>query len=306
MNPARLGWLLTAGVASSACASPPQVAARCDDGHPQRHAWSVLKADGFGIESRPLRHAEALTMLACFDHPDPTVRDGIVFTGWSTWLRGGQLDAEHIVAAVDFLLPALEGVDDALGLRRPFAALLLSELARADRMQDALPAATRQRLRGAAVSYLRGIADYRDFDPAHGWRHAVAHAADLILQLGVSPYFDHDLKSELLDVLIEQAAPTLTRYTAGEPDRLVRAFYFISSSDPALTKVGDAALARLLDPAPFSGWNAMLESVEGIARRHNAQAFLHALGFAYRIGGLAEGPARAEQIDAMLRTTHGG
>jgi len=44
-------------------------------------------------------------------------------------------------------------------------------------------------LLNAAANYLVALRDYRGFDDGVGWRHGVAHAADLLAQLALSPSF---------------------------------------------------------------------------------------------------------------------
>ena len=68
-------------------------------------------------------------------------RDGIAFEGISTWLRGKQLDSATVVALYQKLAKSVNAPPDAPGFRRPFAILVLSEVARADRITPTLTAA---------------------------------------------------------------------------------------------------------------------------------------------------------------------
>lgn len=71
--------------------------------------------------------------------------------------------------------------EDPDGLRRPFAALNLAEVARANRIKIYLTDARRDAMLRAATSYMSAIEDYRGFDPQLGYRHGVAHASDLLM-----------------------------------------------------------------------------------------------------------------------------
>ena len=104
----------------------------------------ALKADGFKVEEPARRSRVAAGLLACLSDPDPELRDGIAFEAWSTWLRSDQLAVDTRLAAITALLPALDAdAADPNGFRKPFAALVLSELARADRKAPYLSAEQR-------------------------------------------------------------------------------------------------------------------------------------------------------------------
>ncbi len=92
----------------------------------------LMKSGKFVVASAEERNRLAPALLACLDDPDPAIRDGVVFEDISTWLRGKQLATETILALESSLHRTLEGPKDAAGLRHPFAALILSEVARAD------------------------------------------------------------------------------------------------------------------------------------------------------------------------------
>ncbi len=77
--------------------------------------------------------------------PDLVVRDDFAFTLWSEGLRGRHLTGTQMRHALAGLTAIAGGPDDAGGFRRPFAALALSEVARADRVEPRLPPAHRRK-----------------------------------------------------------------------------------------------------------------------------------------------------------------
>ena len=97
--------------------------------------------------------------------------------------------------------------DDASGFRRPFAALALAEVARADRIEPYLTEPERHELAEAGAAYLRGVRDYRGFTAGEGWRHGVAHGADLMLQLALNPRLSRTDADRLLGAIAAQVAP---------------------------------------------------------------------------------------------------
>lgn len=278
--------ITTAIVAAYAPSRAPAASPLCPPPPTSRAGLDSLKRSGFVVSDAGERNRLAISLLSCFDHPDPALRDGIVFEGLSHWLRGNELEPATIRALAERLMPALRERDDSAGFRKPFAALLLSEVARADRIGPVLADSAREAFVAAAAGYLVQIADYRGFDPVEGWRHGVAHGADLILQLGVNPRVSADGVQELLHALARQVAPAReTFYTFGEPERFARAVFFVHRRGVLEDAYWDAWFAAIGDPAPLANWGAAAGTLEGLARRHNAIAFMHAAAFAGRAGG---------------------
>lgn len=303
MTVTRLNVMLWFGLLAS---SPALAAAPCalDAAGPAQ--WSQLKAGGWDRAPEPL-DAVATAMLDCFDAPDPAVRDGLVFEAWSSWLRADRLAVATRLAAVSRLHAALESSANPDGFRRPFAALLLSELARADRLQAYLDGPTRAALAATVGSYLQGLDDYRGFVDGEGWRHGVAHAADLILQLGVNNHVERAQRLSLLRVLLGKVAPAGTHaYRFGEPERLARAYYFSVANDAEMLTAIWPSLEALADPAPLGAWGESFASEAGLARRHNTLAFLHELAFAFRAGPHEALRDKAGDIDRLLTRVMGG
>ena len=244
--------------------------------------WSAdrlqaLKASGFELPEADARQALALGLLDCLGAPDPALRDGIAFEALSRWLRAKQLDVATRTRLLERLLPELE-VTDADGFRAPFAALVLSEVARTDRIEPWLGPAQRAQLVSASARFLSGVRDYRGFDAREGWRHGVAHGADLAMQLALNPALDAAQLEALLAAVGSQVAPVGEHaYVYGEPERLVRPVLFIAQRGAIDEARWREWFERLVAPAPLPSWEAAFSSQAGLARRHNLHAFLFAL-----------------------------
>ena len=251
-----------------------------------RPALLQLKDAKFAVASADERNRLAPALLACLDDSDPRIRDGVVFEAISTWLRGKQLASETIVALEASLRKTLEGPRDTAGFRHPFAALILSEVARADRIEPVFSEATRAALVELAAISLSKVDDYRGFDPKEGWRHGVAHGSDLVLQLGMNPKVGPDGVKRLMDALAIQVAPEGGHaYTYGEPERLARALVFTHRRGTVDAAYWESWFAAIASPKPLDGWRDAFESLDGLAKRHNTIAFLHAVAFDARNAG---------------------
>lgn len=240
-------------------------------------ALQVLKAGEFAIADAETRKTLALALLDCLGEPDPALRDGLAYEALSTWMRKKQLASPTLAVLRERLLPVLVEADPR-GFRRPFAALVLSEVARTDRIQPWLGDAGRDELVQAAATYLEGVQDYRGFTDDEGWRHGVAHGADFAMQLVLNPAVDGDQLDRLRDALASQVAPaSAVPYIHGEPMRLARPVLFIARRGTHDAAAWQAWLQRIASPTPWPDWNAALGSEAGLARRHNVTAFLSML-----------------------------
>lgn len=266
-----------------------------------------LRINGFAVADNDERNRLAIAMLDCIGNPDPLVRDATVFTGLSKWLRGRELTADTIrVMHADLVDQMAIGSDDS-GFRRPFAILVLSEIARADRLDGVLADSQRAALVELASEYLEGVRDYRGFRDGEGWRHGVAHGADLVLQLSLNPKIGGPLVGRLMNAISRQIAPGgAVYYVHGESERLARAVFFAHGRGILDARFWNGWFAALADPSPLSAWTRAFESEAGLARRHNILAFLLNLKFAAGTGNGAPGRELETRADAAIERVIGG
>ncbi len=214
-------------------------------------------------------------LIDCLGDPNPAVRDDFAFALWTEGVRGKRVKPDGLRHAAQRLKAILAEPDDPAGFRRPFAALALSEVARADRVIPFLTDAERHGLAVAGAAYLRSVTDYRGFIEGEGWRHGVAHGADLLMQLALNPQLTRADADLLLAAIAAQVAPTAAPpvfYTHGEARRLARPLLFLARrtdiDDPAW-----AAWFRTLHPDATARWQAPYASTAGLAAVHNSTAF---------------------------------
>ncbi len=201
----------------------------------------------------------------------------MAFEALSAWMRAGDLDRATLIDLRDILIPMMKAPDPQ-GFRRPFAALVLSEVARTDRIKPWLSPEERQAIVSAAENYLPAIEDYRGFSDTEGWRHGVAHGADLILQLALNQAVTKPQLDRLLQAVASQVSPArVIHYHEGEPDRLARPVLFIAQRQVHTEAEWSAWFAQLSTPAPLPNWQAAFTSELGLARRNNLRALLLSL-----------------------------
>ena len=248
-------------------------------------ALDRLRAAKFALPDNPAREALARALTDCLADPRPQLRDGIAFEALSAWMRAGALPATQLDAMRRDLTARLTA-DDPSGFARPFAALTLAEIARVDRLKPFLDPPARGELLRAAVAYERGVRDHRGFDAMQGWRHGVAHGADLLLQLALNPALDRPALDAIVAAAASQIAPPGEHfYVYGEGERLARPIFHAARRGLHDAAFWNAWFAALASPAPLARWDEAFKSQAGLARKHNTQAFVQVLYVMVRESG---------------------
>jgi hypothetical protein len=221
----------------------------------------------------------ALMLAGCLGDPDPALRDEIAYTGISQLLRSADVGEADLRTLRAMLLDRIspEAIDPE-GFSRPFAALALSEVARTDRISPWMSDAERTELVSVATAYLRSVRDYRGYVDGEGWRHGIAHGADLLMQLSLNPEIGHeagkDIAAAVLDAISREDAPA---FVFDEPRRLARPLLHLVDRG-LLTEAELTPLFKVAaDPAPLQTWADAFRSEQALARRHNLKAFGYVL-----------------------------
>jgi len=253
-------------------------ASQCTDNFSQG-ALQTLKQDKFVIKSSEQRNQTAEKLLLCLGHQDPKVRDDIVYAATSEWLRGNLLAPATVKKMFNSLLDILlQASQDSHNFTQPFAALVLSEVLRVDRINPYLTDDELQKAINVTTSYMGNITDYRGFDDTQGWRHAVAHTADVFLQLSLNKKLSKVQLDQLLDALKSQVSPqSLHFYVFGEPKRLAMAFIYIVLRGEHTQQQLLNYLDRVASPAPFTDWQSVYGDQKGLAKLHNTRSFIYSI-----------------------------
>ncbi len=253
-------------------------ASRCSDNFSDNELLQ-LKHQEFVITDDEMRQQVALKLVHCVEHSNPAIRDGVVYEAFHHWLRQAQLFPNTTQLLFEQLLTVLRSHEqDKQGFRKPFAALVLSEVVRVDRVTPYLNNQQRQQLVDTVTEYMTGIEDYRGFDDSQGWRHGVAHTADIMLQLALNKKVTKAQLSQLLDSIIKQVVPKSGHfYIYGEPRRLAMPVIYIALRGLHSQQEWQVWLDRLTKPAPMKSWADMYTSNLGLAKLHNSRSFFNSL-----------------------------
>lgn len=235
-------------------------------------ALREAKAAKWQVADDARRQALALQSLACLRSNNPVERDELAFEGLQAWMRADKLDTATVQDLRERLTAQLTAADPQ-GFARPFAALVLADIARIDRIKPYLTPEQRSQLVGASTNYLRSVRDYRGFDAKQGWRHGVAHAADVMLQLSLNPALARAEHEQMLAAIASQVAPVGEHfYHYGEGERLMAPIFYLSR-------------AKTLECSDWDNWFTALAAKPAtagaqqaaLARKHNLNGFLQPL-----------------------------
>jgi hypothetical protein len=265
-------------------ATPTDARAACTPAGYDRPALDALKATGFAIADSARRNAFALAIADCLGDADPAIRDGLAFEALQKLMREKALAPATIVALRDKLLPQLAGPEGD-GFARPFAALVLAEVARTDRVAPWMTAEERVRMVDAAVAYLGGVRDYRGYDEREGWRHGVAHGADLVMQLAYNTNVGKPELERILGAVASQVAPSGHFYTYGEGERLANPVIAVARRNVLTAAEWEAFFKQVMDPAPLAQWRDAYKTQAGLAKKHDTLGFLSIIYLNAKIGG---------------------
>jgi len=273
---AALSLTLSSFLALTACGSDEAAPDKlCAPLGMQKSALMEIRESRFAIEDASDREAFAIGLLSCLAHPDPDLRDKLAYEGLVTYLRNESLSPDTIKILKDDLIKTLSSKrTDRGGFEKPFTALALAEIARVDRIKPRYTASERAELVKTAVNYMSNITDYRGFDSQSGWRHGVAHGADLLMQLAFNPNLTQAQKKQMVEAIETQIVPADNHfYIYDEPERLARPIMFLAAQQALTEEEWAAWFAALGDPSPLGNWGTAFASNAGLAKLHNTKAF---------------------------------
>jgi len=216
---------------------------------------------------------------------DPELRDDIAYIVYANFLKREMYSTDEIRSHVDELLSNLdigigETESDSVFLRT-FSVLLLAEIIYNDNKKPLLDMKQVHAVLAKGLWYLSVEKDPRGHIPVKGWAHALAHTADLMLELAKNRFTNKGDLENILKIIADKLIhSTNWVYIHGEDDRLANAAI-------AVLKRNLVTIIFLQDwiqslAAPEKSWKgAYME--EGQAKAfHNVRNFLRSLSESLR------------------------
>jgi hypothetical protein len=158
--------------------------------------WAAIIAANFAIPTGHALPGLVDELLDGLCSPDPALRDEQAYPVLAAWIMAGHLDGQlaSLGEQVTGLLahPQIQA--------RTFAALILAVLVHRDTAAAVLDAQSLPRWTDRFAHWWLAETDLRGWDDQLGWLHAMAHGADVIGELGLSPRLGGDDLARLLDL----------------------------------------------------------------------------------------------------------
>jgi hypothetical protein len=219
--------------------------------------------------------ALAIDMLPCLANPNPKIRDGIAYEAYSHWLREEKVTIQTTQKLFNTLTDDIRlSSGDENGFYISFAILVYSEVIRVDRVKPYLTEQQRQTAVDVISQTLLNMDDYRGFNDAEGWRHKVAHAADVVLQLSLNPNLTDKQAQQLSSAIAKQVAPSSHSYVFGESKRLAMPMLYLYFNGKLSLEQTTKWLNQVASSQPFASWGETYQSEQGLTKRHNTKLFL--------------------------------
>lgn len=251
-----------------------------------------LKHENFIVE--PEQRKQLTQQLRfCLAVKDPEIRDGVAYQAYFSWLRNDKITGAELQALFTKFSSELNaGLPHQQGVYLPFVALVYSEIVRVDRVAPYLSNEQRVQAVRTISKYITEIDDYRGFDEEVGYRHAVAHSADVVLQMALNQSINGKQIENLANAIGVQVNPnSMHFYRYGEPERIARAIGYSMIRDEIKIEFWQDWLQSIASPKPFASWAEVFSSNMGLAKRNNTRQFLTNL---YAMIGASEHPRLVE------------
>jgi hypothetical protein len=264
--------------------------------------WRALQAQK-GVPATGLS-ADTLgpALVSCLGSPDPEMRDGLAYELLTSWMRSGALSDSALRATTRTLI---EGLGSGLGqagketvFRRTFSALVLSEVVRRDNLQPFLAPEEAAQVLAAAVRYLEEERDLRGLSDKLGWMHGVAHGADLLWRLAMSPRLEQAGLERILQAVASKVAPSEHAYIHNESDRLARVVGAVMRRGLVPSDTFARWLTEVATPKGMASWEEAFRREKGMAQLHNTKQFLRALHSQWTLE--KADPARGQLIPPLV------
>jgi hypothetical protein len=244
-------------------------------------------------------------MIENIGHPDPELRDRVIYTTLYNWVNNNILSRDHLIKLLQtslddcrlFYKIGERGTDSVF--TRSFSSLAAALVIEKDAELQSIPRELILEGIAKSIRYLSEERDTRGYVQAKGWAHSIAHGADLLAAAINHPYFEGELIAECLEV-IGNCYEKEAAYMDDEDERLL--FAVEALFEKGLTKQDLLLWFRSLNQKLKSHYDATGFSVPFFRKKKNLSDFLKSLYF--RIGYLEGYQDVQQEIQSILGTWH--
>ncbi|MGO0042271.1 DUF2785 domain-containing protein [Streptococcus suis] len=214
-------------------------------------------------------------LLENIGHPDPTIRDELVYATFCHIFLNGLITREQAQSLLQFSQETNPLSLESSTLKRSFTCLLYCLLLSVDNDQDSeysafLSTDDRELLFQQALDYLTIEDDWSGYDEKLGWIHTAAHGADFLLAASCHEQFPNDKTAEVWQAIVTCLKKQKQVFSAGEEIRLAQIPVYLLLNE----KVSSQELAEWINKLDFPNQEPL-----DYFRWLNLQHFLSSLYF---------------------------
>lgn len=177
--------------------------------------------------SKPYTDDELAWLLENIGHPDPTIRDELVYASFCHIFLDGLITREQAQSLLQFFQETNPLSLESSTLKRSFTCLLYCLLLSVDNDSESIYHAflnkeDRELLFQQALDYLTIEDDWSGFDEKLGWIHTAAHGADFLLAASCHEQFSNEKSKEVWQAILTCLTKQSKVFSAGEEIRLAQ------------------------------------------------------------------------------------
>ncbi|HEM3683478.1 TPA: DUF2785 domain-containing protein [Streptococcus suis] len=177
--------------------------------------------------SKPYTNDELAWLLENIGHPDPTIRDELVYASFCHIFLSGLITREQAQELLQDSQDTKPFSLESSTLKRSFACLLYCLLLSVDNDSESIYHAflnkeDRELLFQQALDYLTIENDWSGYDEKLGWIHTAAHGADFLLAASCHEQFSNEKSKEVWQAILTCLKKQKQVFSAGEEIRLAQ------------------------------------------------------------------------------------
>ncbi|HEM5090907.1 DUF2785 domain-containing protein [Streptococcus suis] len=177
--------------------------------------------------SQPYTNAELAWLLENIGHPDPTIRDELVYASFCHIFLEGLITREQAQSLLQFSQETKPFSLESSTLKQSFTCLLYCLLLSVDNESESIYHAflstnDRELLFQQALDYLAIENDWSGYDEKLGWIHTAAHGADFLLAASCHDQFPDEKSKAVWQTIVTCLTKQSKVFSAGEEIRLAQ------------------------------------------------------------------------------------
>ncbi|MFI3065349.1 DUF2785 domain-containing protein [Streptococcus suis] len=177
--------------------------------------------------SKPYTNDELAWLVEYIGHPDPTIRDELIYASFCHIFLNGLITREQAQSLLQFSQETNPLSLESSTLKRSFTCLLYCLLLSVDNDSESIYHAFLNEedcelLFQQALDYLAIENDWSGYDEKLGWIHTAAHGADFLLAASCHEQFPNEKSKEVCQAILTCLTKQSKVFSAGEEIRLAQ------------------------------------------------------------------------------------